>query len=555
MKQWMIAFSTFVKQHRPECMGYILFIGLAVFGLWVHEPAYDEAQAWMIAKTATWHDIFLLIPLYEGHPPFWHLLLAVPAKLGVSWHAAATGLGLLFMLANGFLLFFKAPFPRWVRCLLPFSYFLFFQYGIFVRPYTPLMTLLFLLAMYFPQKDKRPSLFIGLLALLCMCHLFGIAIAGGIVLAWLWEIKNGRSWKNYLLALYKDARFHKMFILLLWVIFIANLLVDPDGNIYQAIYTVSYVRQAIYVLLAMPAEAVLTNLDNSVHVTTALLPWAGLLGTACTGLLLWVLTLVFLPRKRILYLVLPYLCVSAIMLFYSSCHHIGVMLVLFIWYFWINLSQDPPQTNRPVWLCMLAKALLVLSLIIPISWTGHVLYQDYKLNLFDGQKIVDFLEKYNLTNEVIFAAWTMDHKGDSRYETNPNLQPMSVLVNMYLPRNLIANFHNGENKGYLDNYCPSPKNTFRLFQQWVDKGIPTVLLNPAPVSYLFKQPDLYKQYKAALLTKEYRLWKLNTPLVNPMAVYLHDDLWEKYKDQIIKEAAPSHIPQGVTRLHINLVKE
>ena len=107
-----------------------------------HEITYDEAQAWQIAKTASWKDILLLIPFYEGHPPFWHLLLAGPAKLGLSWHTVYAILGMGCMIASGLLLFFKAPFPRWVLCLLPFNFFLFYQYGIIVRPYALMMLLM-----------------------------------------------------------------------------------------------------------------------------------------------------------------------------------------------------------------------------------------------------------------------------------------------------------------------------------------------------------------------------------------------------------------------------
>lgn len=551
MKQSLHSFGSFFRKHRLEFLCYAVFIGLAILGFCVHEPAYDEAQAWMIAKTASLHDIIFVLPLHEGHPPFWHLLLAVPAKLGVSWHVAASMLGLCFMLVNGFLLFFKAPFPRWIRCCLPFSYFLFFQYGLFVRPYAPMTTLLLLLAIYFPQKDKRPSLFITLLALLCMCHLFGIAIAGGIVLAWLWEIKNGQTWKNYLFNLCKDARFHKMLILLLWTLLLLVILFDSSSSAIQAIKIASPLRQIIYVFLAMPAETVLTNLDNSVHITETLLPWRGLIGTACVGLILWTLVFLFLPRTKILYLILPYLCLGSIMIFYSSCHHIGVVLLLFIWYFWINLSQGPISSHRPIYLRKAGFVLLLLAIIIPMGWTAHVLYLDYKINLLDGKKMVNFLKKYNLMDELVFSAWTMVAEQGSIYRTNVNRQPASVWLNLYLPYNIIDNFHNGENKGYMENFCPDNRHSGMILRSWTNKGKPMVLIDPAPIAYLFLDPQLTQQYHAALLIKEYRLWKFDSPEITPHAIYLHESLWEKYKDQIISEATPPQFPQNISTVRVD----
>ena len=260
MSSYITSISSFIKQHRAECICFALYIGLALFGAYFHEATYDESQSWQIAKTASWHDIVLLIPMYEGHPPFWHLFLAIPAKLGIHWHITYAIIGLICMVTSGFLIFFKAPFPRWVRCLLPFNFFLFYRYGIVVRPYCIMLVLLLLLALFFPQKDKRPGLFVGLLIALCMCHVFGIAIAGGITLAWLWEIKAKRTWKEYLPALFKDKRFHYMLGMLALVIAIALLFVIPRNEYnFVATHASSPLRQLIYTFLALPADAVLTS--------------------------------------------------------------------------------------------------------------------------------------------------------------------------------------------------------------------------------------------------------------------------------------------------------
>lgn len=50
-----------------------------------HEPWFDEAQSWLIARDCSWHDLLLVRPHYEGHPPLWWLLLAIPARLGVPY--------------------------------------------------------------------------------------------------------------------------------------------------------------------------------------------------------------------------------------------------------------------------------------------------------------------------------------------------------------------------------------------------------------------------------------------------------------------------------------
>ena len=42
----------------------VLLIVIACF----HEPWYDEAEAWQMARGASIHDLLFYIPHYEGHP-------------------------------------------------------------------------------------------------------------------------------------------------------------------------------------------------------------------------------------------------------------------------------------------------------------------------------------------------------------------------------------------------------------------------------------------------------------------------------------------------------
>lgn len=537
---------SFYKQHRTECVCFLIFIALALIGLISHEITYDEAQAWQIARTAPLKDILFLVPMYEGHPPFWHLLLAGPAKWGASWHWVYGIIGFICMVASGCLLFFKAPFPRWVRCLLPFNFFLFYQYGVVVRPYCIIMLLMFLLALYFPQKDQRPGLFVGLLAGLCMSHLFGIAIAGGITLAWLWQMRAARPWKVYIPALFKDKRFHYMLGMLALVILIIGLIVMPRGEEnFVPTKAASTWKQLIYIFLATPADAVLTNLNKAIATYTQSFPWASLLLTSGVGLLLWAATLLFFPRKKILFLLLPYACVGGVMFNYSSCHHIGLALLLFIWYLWITLTEDSPITQWPPIINSLARILLVFMLIIPLLWNLAALYNDYRVVTFDGNAMASFLKKYNLMDEVIFSAWQVSvvpsesdsSKSHVAYVTSPHMQPCALMLNVFLDHNIIANFNNGDkNIGYLKNRnLTRPEDRAKIFKQWATKGLPMVTLNVPALEVVFEGAgDLTHLYRVSFVNNYYRIWKSNI-VSFPFYIYLHEKLWNKYGAQILAE--------------------
>ena len=78
-----------------------------------------------------------------------------------------------------YLLLFKSPFPKVIRCLIPFTYFFFFQYGIVARPYCMMVLAMVLLASMYRERESKPVRFTLCLAFLCATSAFGVAIAGG----------------------------------------------------------------------------------------------------------------------------------------------------------------------------------------------------------------------------------------------------------------------------------------------------------------------------------------------------------------------------------------
>ena len=118
----------FLKENkRIEWLVLGLFVILYFLLSFFHEPMYDEAQAWMIARDASWRELIFQIPHYEGHPPFWHLFLAIFAKSGVSIDVGLRIVGGFFSISTVALLLFKSPFPKTIKCLLPFTYYIFFS--------------------------------------------------------------------------------------------------------------------------------------------------------------------------------------------------------------------------------------------------------------------------------------------------------------------------------------------------------------------------------------------------------------------------------------------
>lgn len=516
------------KQDRPGWIAWGILCILALFALLAHEPWFDEIQAWQIAKTADWYDILFRIPHFEGHPPAWHLCLALFAKAAITWQWVLRPIGFVCIASMGFLVIFKSPFPRWVRIILPFSYFLFLQYGVIVRPYGPMMVLMILLAMAFPSKDARPGRFILLLAALAACHLFGLALAGGITLAWLLEIKNGQTWRSFLRYLCTDKRFHYMLGLLGWAILILAWVWPYPNTAADAPYHASILLNLLYLIVAQPADAFLTNYNQVFHIKELLHTFPALLIPLLLGATLWYYLLTLLPRKQVKYLVCPYILLLSLMILYSSRHHQGIIFLLILWNMWLALQAPTytyPRYSR--FTAVFGKALLVLCLLIPVGWTINHLVIDAILPEFNGPQAVTFLTEHDLLHKRIFATWSYTRQGNKISAQNIHNQGWSLRMSLYTPHNIIANYHDGGPKRY-NSIEKVDGDAQTAWNRWREGGLPDILLGNVPLDIIWQTPGLEAQYIPVFELYTYNIWKFNTPTQLFLPVYVRRDLLEKH---------------------------
>src|SRR5262249_1806498 len=116
---------------------------------------------------------------YEGTPGLWHALLHALIRVGIPYSGMAV-VGGLAAAAGASLLPRFSPFPALVRCLLPFTFFVSYQYAVLARSYNLLAPFLFGAAILFPRRRERPLAFAALLVLLSNASLHGFLIASGI---------------------------------------------------------------------------------------------------------------------------------------------------------------------------------------------------------------------------------------------------------------------------------------------------------------------------------------------------------------------------------------
>lgn len=164
----------------------VLCLGVSHYVAWE-----DEGRAWIAAR------FFGIIPLvfhvlrFEGHPAIWYLILWPLAHLHMPYHfinwisSACAFAGIYFFLRF-------SPFPFFVRALLPFGFFLAFQYAVVARSYCLFPLFGFMIAHEYRQPIRRPVRMAVCLALLCNLSAHGTLLAVVFGCSYAWDLYRER---------------------------------------------------------------------------------------------------------------------------------------------------------------------------------------------------------------------------------------------------------------------------------------------------------------------------------------------------------------------------
>lgn len=543
----------------PEIIALIIYaaahLGMAV----VHEPFFDEAEAWQIARSVTLKTLFLETTHYEGHPPLWHLILMPFAKAGASYELTLTLVSLAFMGTTAFLILRYAPFPRLVRLLLPFTYFFFYQYGVISRVYCVLTLLFVLLAMAYRGRNKRPGRYVAVLILMCLTLAYGLVFAGGLAMVWLWEIwkeggqkQTGRNdcgtagmpiWKR-LRGWAVDRRIWWLAALLAAALVVIWMIM-PRPETYAIAHTAAETSQnpvpvrLLYTLFVLPADTVLTDVYSD-HITLprVSLPASALLSGAVVGLLIWYLLLHYGKRRgTVPLLLLPYgLFAGFSAVVYLSIHHIGIGLLYFVFWSWATLEAKPfeERTEREAGRILTGEnakrlaqnmtadrenvvrcaAILLgtLAMVISLFWTGAACALDSCRNYAPGRKEAAFIRKHHLERYRMMSGWLIEQDSEGNV-WNADINECDQAVNLapYFEHNLFFNFNGGrDDRNYITHIRLSEAETRRQYENWRQGEVPQVLWMSPDLSTVYGEKIKWQDYVQVYRAPAEQVWKAGT---------------------------------------------
>jgi len=434
-------FTRFKKLAKYKIYMHIwsLYLVLALSLAFWHEPWADEAQAWLIARDSSMSDLLFRVIRYEGSPALWHLLLMIPAKIGMPFEIINI-FSVLIASTGIFALLKNAPFHPVIKILLPFTFFLFFQYSVIARSYVLVPVLLFVLASFYrswPRKILKFILLIGFLAnvsahaailsVAIFMHCFADIIKK-------WTELNDTDKRKYIFAACT------------YIILLALALVQmyPADDCYFARGIKPDMRTFVASSVRIMSDALISNyaLDGF-----KINSYIDCIRYVFITFVFVVFAVWFLWRKVLLLYSVPTFGLLILFHFkYYNVWHQGILFVFFIFVLWISIDKETefslyqftkqqscfnysPFKNRL--LPQMMNILLGIICVTQIYWSANVLLYDIN-NPYSGSKK---------------AARFLKANGYNSYEIT-GLEFKSIAIQPYFTNNIFGNINPGSNKGF-----------------------------------------------------------------------------------------------------------
>lgn len=543
-------FEVIKSGKRIEIFVLILFAISYIVVTIFHEPWFDESQAWQIARCASLKDILFTVPHYEGHPPLWHLLLVIPARCGLPYEITIKTIGLILSGFGIYLLLFKSPFPRWLKCLLPFNFFFFYQYSISVRPYSLMLIFCLLSAITFKARNEKPWRFVLCLIGLSFSSAYGLLISGGIAIAWCIDLISELTMVGFIKSLFKDKRFAT-----LWMLLGCALFIVWDIRSYSTTFAAdtvasnSAIARIVCALFAFIPDSLITeNVWSSceANIKTVEFDIIALVLTSVLGVLMWIIIWLCSEKKIFKYLCIPYILFAIFSaLVYFNSHHIGIVLFMFMMWLWINIeSGNATDRVKRIYnkLCKnkelkkvidsnmstIKRGLVfgsVLVLLLSVYWSVQSSILEVKYQYCCGRETANFIKEYNLDELIIFSEWNeKDTDGDGVIDfIDTNYMHSPVYFYPYFEEQIVANMK----VGYATHIYASKEESQADIGAWSKLGVPDILVGYVNVSEVTGAEYTMLDYVPVFKMEQNFIWRgAENPAYN--YIFARKDIVEKY---------------------------
>ncbi|MDR1764052.1 MAG: hypothetical protein LBR64_08925 [Dysgonamonadaceae bacterium] len=396
-------------------LNIIVFAAFLILGIALalhHEPWADEAQSWLLARDSSLRQLLVERVRYEGSPALWHIIIMPFAKLGFPYRWFNC-ISVVIASLGPALLIWRSPFPRYVKYLLPWTFFLFYQYGTVARSYCLMFPIIAGLAFIYENRKNRPYLYATLLALLASTNIYGLIISLCLAFLYLIEIIFEYRDKKYILP-------SALFLLSIMLIALTILLPDDYGYAggYRLFLDRGIINNCSRIVYILFASASLVDYPkvftfwNYFEAIPAIVMIVALISISYKNK---IFTVIFLP-------IIALLLFSALK--FAAHWHYGIVFLMFIFGFWLtNGRLEKGKMKTALNLCFLPV------ILIQIFWSVNAFVYDWKQDYCGTKAAAAMLQE--IRNE---------HPEYTFFCTNE----WDVSLLPYFEENIFVNFNRGK---------------------------------------------------------------------------------------------------------------
>ena len=380
-----------------------------------HEKWADEAQAWLIARDLDLGTIWFRELKYEGSPGLWHTILWVAQHVFHAGYGAIGYIGAAFAIAGAGVLLFRAPFPRYIRWPLAFTYVMVYQYAVIARPYTLLPLLAFLAAILF--KDRyHPRRMTLVLIVLCLLTVHGAILACCIGAAYLlravmdWTSLPPGTKKDYWICAIGTA----CVLLFLFVILQPTPDVEEIAVKNEVAQAPAWVK-AQFPTLGTKLEAVMSG---------AFLDWF------VPSIAFWALLVVWTlwRRRSLVFAVTTTTLIAFYGAVHGAAHHHGTVFIAAIMGLWVAWPATAGPMEWPAgtqWERLAIEGLLLILVGINVWDSAVVIQREYQYPYCGADDAVRYLKSVGADQRPMFGLLfgvvaIQAHYDHNIFANNPN---------------------------------------------------------------------------------------------------------------------------------------
>ena len=359
---------------------YVILIFVVIFK---HEPWADEAQAWLLARDSSLSDLIFKNLRYEGHPPLWYLILKKMLFIRYLPYRAISIISALIAIAGIYIFLHYSSFPKVIKLFFPFTYFVFYQYGVIARSYVLLPILLFLIASVYKDKTNKIYQFTILVCLLANVSIYSSLIALSIMLIHLIDLIKDRSELNRELII-KQIQAYIAFAIVIALIVI--ILWQPQDGSFARGYNFSVSR-----FLDRSRNVLNEAMTEIIYISAFVL----------------IVSLIWFWQNRLLllYLISTLAVLSLFSIKYYNSWHQGIIFLVWAFVMWISFENQSHQRFNK--LSGLTKKVVILSILLvlgfQIFWAASASISDFQGTYSGGKAIAKYIKSNKLEDKKIYA--------------------------------------------------------------------------------------------------------------------------------------------------------